>query len=58
MFVGTQDEEETAFHLSLLFQYYILGGGGVFSKLDLKTVKFKSKEMLRTNIFHFKTSSK
>lgn len=42
MFVGTQDEEEATFHLRLLFRYYILGG---FSKLDLKTVKVKSKDM-------------
>jgi len=56
MFVGTQGEEEATFHLRLLFQYYTLGKGGVagaFSKLDLKTVKVKSKEMLRNNIFFF-----
>jgi len=52
MFVGRQDEEKAAFHLLLLFQCYILGS---FSKLDLKTVKFKSKDMLRTNTFFILT---
>lgn len=50
MFVGKQSEEKAAFHLRFFFfRYYILGGGGGFSKLDLKCVKVKSKEMLRTN---------